>query len=142
MRKLALVFTAFGFIAFAGVAHADDQKTENTQKSDTSTTLTGKRKVTHSKKMVAPDGTTTETKSETTMPKNEDKRMDDRAERRDSDTMPARHEDNNGQDQVQEKTEHHTTLTGKKQLKTTKKLDRADGTSTETTTTRTEGDKK
>jgi hypothetical protein len=43
---------------------------------------------------------------------------------------------------VQEKTEHHTTLTGKKQLKTTKKIDHADGTSTETTTTRTEGDKK
>ena len=142
MRKLALVFSALGFIAFAGVARAD-QKTENTDKTDTSTTLTGKKKTTHTKRVERADGSAVETKTETTRPKNE--------VRHDSDATVVRHDDgtvrhddgtvdhNNG---AEVKTTEHTTLSGKKQIKTTKKMDNADGSHTETTTTKTEPDRK
>ncbi|MCA1663096.1 MAG: hypothetical protein LC659_02275, partial [Myxococcales bacterium] len=62
MRNLALVFGAVGFITFAGMAHAD-QKTENTDKTDTSTTLTGKQKTTHVKRVERADGSGVETKT-------------------------------------------------------------------------------
>jgi hypothetical protein len=129
MRKLALALSTFGFIAFAGIAHAD-QKTENSDKTDTSTTLTGKKKTTHVKKIERADGSGIETKTETTIPKNDVKRDENRDE-----AMPVRNDDN-GKAQVE--TKEHTTLTGKKQIKTTKKMDNADGSHTETTTTRTE----
>ena len=127
MRTLALALSTFGFIAFAGMARAD-QKTENTEKTDSSTTLTGKKKTTHVKKVERADGSSIETKSETTRPKD--------AVKRDDDVTPARHEDADSNEQV--KTEEHTTLGGKKQVKTIKKVDNADGSHTETTTTRTE----
>ena len=127
MRKLALVLSAFGLVAFAGVARAD-QKSENTEKTDSSTTLTGKHKVTHTKKVERADGSGVETKVETTSPKDADKR-DDRA-------APARHD--HGDNGADVETTEHTTLTGKKQVKTTKKVDHPDGSQTETTTTRTE----
>jgi|KBSMisStaDraftv2_1062788.scaffolds.fasta_scaffold1089720_1 hypothetical protein len=125
MRKLALALSTFGFIAFAGIAHAD-QKTENSDKTDTSTTLTGKKKTTHVKKVERADGSGIETKTETTMPKNEVKR---------DEATPVRNDDDAN---AQVETKEHTTLTGKKQVKTTKKMDNADGSHTETTTTRTE----
>src|SRR6476620_10904537 len=134
MRKLALILSTFGFIAFAGMARAD-QKTENTEKTDTSTTLSGKQKTTHTKKIERADGSSVETKSETIRPKNEVKR---------DDAMPVRHDERVDADRkvddtgTQVKTEEHTTLTGKKQVKTTKKVDNADGSHTETTTTKTE----
>jgi hypothetical protein len=139
MRKLALILSTFGFVAFAGMARAD-QKTENTEKTDTSTTLTGKQKTTHTKKVERADGSAVETKTETTRPKSDVKRDEVRRD----DTMPARHEERVDADRrdndtgAQVKTEEHTTLTGKKQVKTTKKIDNADGSHTETTTTRTE----
>ncbi len=129
MRKLALVLSAFGFIAFAGVARAD-QKSENTDKTDTSTTMTGKRKTTHTKKIERADGSGVETTTETTMPKSADKR-DDR------DATAVRRDENKDHG-AETKTEEHTTLGGKKQLKTTKKVDNGDGSQTETTTTKTE----
>jgi hypothetical protein len=126
MRKLALVLSAFGFIAYAGIAHADDvNKSENIDKSDVSTTMTGKKKVTKHKKMMNADGSSTEVKSETTLPK----RNDDGTVR-DSD-------DNNGTTELNEKTEHKTTLGGKKQIKSTKKFEGADGRESETTRTTT-----
>ena len=128
MRTLTLALAAFGLVALGGVARAD-HKIENSDTTDTSTTLSGKHKVTRDKKMERADGSSVETKVETTRPKNLDKRDEDRA--------TARHEDsdNNG---VDVKTSEHTTLTGKKQMKTTKKVENPDGTQTETTTTRTE----
>jgi hypothetical protein len=142
MRKLALVFGALGFIAFAGAARAD-QKTENTEKTDTSTTLTGKQKTTHTKKIERADGSAVETKTETTRPKSDVKREEIR--RDDNSATAVRHDDNAAVDRdtgAQVKTEEHTTLTGKKQMKTTKKVDNADGSHTETTTTTTEPNKK
>ena len=139
MRKLALILSTFGFVAFAGMARAD-QKTENTEKTDTSTTLTGKQKTTHTKKVERADGSSVETKTETTRPKSDVKRDEVRRD----DTMPVRHDERVDADcrdndtGAQVKTEEHTTLTGKKQVKTTKKMDNADGSHTETTTTRTE----
>jgi hypothetical protein len=129
MRKLALALGTFGFIAFAGMAHAD-QKTENLDKSDTSTTLTGKRKTTHVKKVERADGSSMETRSETIRPKNEVKR--DEMNR--DEATPVR---DDGDANAKVKTEEHTTLTGKKQIKTTKDVKNADGSETETTTTRT-----
>jgi hypothetical protein len=131
MRKLALTLSALGFVAFAGIANAD-QKTENIEKTDTGTTITGKHKATRTHKMENADGSGVETKTETVTPKNVD-RADDR------DTRAVR---DDGNAQVTEKTEHHTTITGKKQVKSTKKVENADGSQTETTTTRTEPDKK
>ena len=128
MRNLALVLSTFGFIAFAGVARAD-HKTENTDKTDSSTTLTGKHKVTRDKKMERADGSSFETKVETTRPKNADKRDDDRA-------LPARHDD--GDNGAEVKTHEHTTLTGKKETKSTRKVQHPDGSQTETTTTKIE----
>ena len=127
MRKLALTLSAFGLLAFAGVARAD-QKTENTEKTDSSTTLTGKHKTTHTKKVERADGSGVETTTETTRPKNE--------VRRDDDATAVRNDEDNGKAEV--KTSEHTTLTGKKQIKTVKKMHNADGSDTETTTTRTE----
>lgn len=139
MRNLALVLSAFGFIAFAGIAHAD-QKSENTEKTDTSTTLSGKHKTTHTKKSERADGSSVETKTVTTSPKDVDKRDEmntrDEADKRD-DSMRARHDENNDNG-VESKTTEHTTLTGKKEMKTTKKVQHPDGSETETTTTRTE----
>ncbi len=129
MRNLALVLSAFGFIAFAGVARAD-QKTESTQKTDTSTTLSGKHKKTHVQKTERADGSSVETKTETTMPKDTDKRDDE--------AVRARHDDNNAETGADTKTTEHTTLSGKKEMKTTKKVDNPDGSHTETTTTKTE----
>lgn len=139
MRKLALAVGAFGLLSFAGVARAD-QKTENTEKTDTTTTLTGKQKTTHTKKIERADGSSIETKSETTRPKN-----DRDAERRDDRATNVRHDDavaDHDNDRVKVKTEEHTTLTGKKQLKTTKQVDNPDGSHTETTTTKTEPNRK
>ena len=119
MRKLALALGMFGFIAFAGVAHAD-QKTENSDKTDTSTTLTGKHKSTHVKKVERADGSGIETKTETTRPKNEVKRDETNRD----EATPAR---DDGDANAKVKTEEHTTLTGKKQIKTTKKMEGADG---------------
>jgi hypothetical protein len=136
MQKIALVMAAFGFVAFAGVARAD--KAESSDKTDQSTTLTGKHKTTHTKKIDRADGSSLETKSVTTVPKNDDDRATtdkraDRADRRDdrADKRDADH----GADV---KTTDHTTLSGKREIKTTKKLDNADGSQTETTTTKTE----
>jgi hypothetical protein len=131
MRKLALILSAFGFIAFAGLARAD-QKTENTEKTDTSTTLTGKQKTTKTKKIERADGTTTESKVETTRPKTD-------ADKRDTTATPVRNDEAKPEVKNNEtKTEEKTTLTGKKQIKTTKKVDNADGSHTESTTTTTE----
>ena len=140
MRKLALVFGALGFIAFAGVARAD-QKTENTEKTDTSTTLSGKQKTKHVKRVERADGSTVETTTETTRPKNDVKR--DEVRHDDNSATAVRHDDRADHDNGAEvKTTEHTTLTGKKQYKTTKKVDNADGSHTETTTTKTEPDRK
>jgi hypothetical protein len=127
MRKLALVLSAFGFIAYSGIAHADD-KAETGEKTDVSTTLTGKKKITKTKKTVNADGSTTEMKSETTLPK----RDDDGNVRRD---------DNSGNSEFSEKSEHKTTLGGKKQTKTTRKVEGADGRESESTRTTTSPDK-
>jgi hypothetical protein len=137
MRNLALVLSAFGFIAFAGMARAD-QKTENTEKTDTSTTLSGKHKVTHTKRMERADGSSVETKTETTRPKDADKRYDDTADVRHDDARrdDVRRNDNDNGAEV--KTTEHTTLTGKKEMKTTKKVNHPDGSETETTTTKVE----
>ncbi len=131
MRKLALTLSALGFIAFAGIAHAD-QKTENTEKTDSSTTLGGKHKTTRTRKIERADGSTVDQKVETTTPKDVDKRDD--IDRRD-DTGNVRHDEKMGAD---EKVEHHTTLTGKKETKTTKKYQKPDGSEVESTTTVTE----
>jgi len=147
MRKLALVFGALGFIAFAGVARAD-QKTENTEKTDTSTTLSGKQKTTHTKRVERADGSAVETKTETTRPKNDVKRDEakrDDIRRDDNSATAVRHDERADADHdngAEVKTSEHTTLTGKKQFKTTKKVDNADGSHTETTTTKTEPDRK
>jgi hypothetical protein len=152
MRNLALVFGALGFITFAGVARAD-QKSENTEKTDTSTTLTGKQKTTHVKRIERADGSAVETKTETTRPKNDVKRDEakrdeakrDEVRRDDNSATEVRHDDRadvNHDNGAEVKTTEHTTLTGKKQLKTTKKVDNADGSHTETTTTKTEPDRK
>jgi hypothetical protein len=125
MRKLALVLSAFGFIAYSGIAHADDtNKAENAEKTDVSTTLSGKKKVTKTKKVMNADGSTTEVKSETTLPK----RNDDGTARRD---------DANRDTELDQKTEHKTTLGGKKQIKSTKKVQGSDGSETDTTRTTT-----
>ena len=144
MRNLALVLSAFGFIAFAGMARAD-QKTENSDKTDTSTTLSGKHKTTRTKRVERADGSSVETKTETTRPKDADKRDDNSATavRHDDDTAVrhdnARRDDNVRDDNGAEvKTSEHTTLTGKKEMKTTKKVKNPDGSETETTTTKTE----
>ena len=126
MRNFALVAAAFGMLAFTGVSRAD-QKTENSEKTDTSTTLTGKTKTTKTKKVERADGSTMEQKVETTRPKPGDR---DAVEK-------ARHEDTG--DHV--KTEEKTTLTGKKELKTTRKSVAPDGTETESTTTKTGPDR-
>lgn len=129
MRNLALVLSAFGFIAFAGVAHAD--KTENSDKTDTSTTLTGKHKTTHVKKSERADGSSVETRTVTTTPKDADKRDDE--------AVRARHDDNmNSDNGAETKTTEHTTLTGKKETKSTRKVEHPDGSQTETTTTKVE----
>jgi hypothetical protein len=147
MRKLALVFGALGFIAFAGVARAD-HKSENSEKTDTSTTLTGKQKTTHTKRVERADGSAVETKTETTRPKNDVKRDEakrDDVRRDDNSATVVRHDDRAAADHdngAEVKTSEHTTLSGKKQLKTTKKVDNADGSHTETTTTKTEPDRK
>ena len=134
MRKIALATAALGFIALAGIASADEKvSTENSVKSESGTTITGKHKNIRTKKVVNADGTTTETKSETIAPKNEKRDM----ETRDNGVANTRGDDEN-KAQVNEKTEEHTTLTGKKQMKSTKKVERPDGTTTETTTTTTE----
>jgi hypothetical protein len=126
MRKLALVLSAFGFIAYSGIAHADD-KAENTEKTDVSHTLTGKKKITKTKKSVSPDGTTTEMKSETTLPK--------------SDEQGVRRDDNNsGSNEANEKVESKTTLGGKRQIKSTKEFKGADGRESESTRTTTSPD--
>ncbi len=129
MRKLALVLSAFGFIAYSGIAHADD-KAENTEKSDVSHTLTGKKKISKSKKSVSPDGTTTEMKSETTLPKSEEQgvRRDEQGVRRD---------DTTGSSEASEKVESKTTLGGKRQIKSTKEFKGADGRESESTRTTT-----
>ena len=153
MRKLALVLGALGFISFAGIARADHNSTENTDKTDTSTTLTGKQKTTHTKRVERADGSAVETKTETTRPKNDVKRDDakradvrrDEVRRDENAATPVRHDDHATVDHdngAEVKTTEHTTLTGKKQLKTTKKVDNADGSHTETTTTKTEADHK
>lgn len=142
MRKIALILSAFGFVAFAGAARAD-QKTEHSEKTETSTTLTGKQKTTKTKKIERADGSTTEVKTETVTPKTDkrevvEKRAGDRpvvTEKRE--VTPVRHDS-----EASEKTEQHTTLTGKKQTKSTKKIENADGSRVETTTTTTEGNKK
>ncbi len=155
MRKLALIMSTFGFIAFAGLARAD-QKTENSEKVESGTTLGGKHKTTRTKTVERADGSSVESKTETTRPKTEERR--DLADRRDVEKrdMQKRDIDESKRDidenkrdvdtrrdnGVEEKTEHHTTLTGKKQTKTIKKMDNADGSHTETTTTTTEPDKK
>jgi hypothetical protein len=118
MRKLALTFAALGFVGFAGIAHAD-QKTEKVEKTDSGTTISGKHKNTRDRKVTNADGTSTETKVETTSPKN-------------GDDHPA---NDDGKAEVSSKTEHHTTLTGKHETKTTKTVDNGHGTKTETTTT-------
>lgn len=120
MKKLALILSALGLVAFAGVSRADDVKSENSVKTETGTTLTGKKRVTKTEKVINPDGTTTETRSETVMPKKEERK--DIAEKRTSD------------EGATVKTEHHTTLTGKKETKKTKKVENADGSETTTTT--------
>jgi hypothetical protein len=127
MRKLALVAAAFGTLAFVGVARAD-QKSETAEKSDTSTTLGGKVKTTKTKKVERADGSGMETKVETTRPKATDRDAVDPPRREDSDATV--------------KSEEKTTLTGKKEHKTTRKLDAPDGTHTESTTTVTEPDRK
>lgn len=143
MRKLALIMSTFGFVAFAGMARAD-QKTENSVKTESGTTLGGKHKTTKTKTVENADGSSTEVKTETTRPKAEDRK--DVADRdADRDTRNVRDENRRDSDVrhdngVEEKTSHHTTLTGKKQSKTVKKVDNADGSHTETTTTTTEGD--
>jgi hypothetical protein len=124
MKKLALILSAFGLVVFAGVSRADDVKSENSSKTETGTTISGKKKVTKTEKVTTPDGTTTETKSETVMPKTEEHK--DVAEKRDTD------------EGATVKTEHHTTLTGKKETKKTKKVENADGSETTTTKTVTE----
>lgn len=129
MRKLALTLSALGLLAFSGAARAD-QKTENSEKTDSTTTLTGKHKTTRTKSIERADGSGVETKVETTTPKEADKR--------DNDAEPARRDDQKSD--VTEKTERHTTLGGKQQVKTTKKMEKADGTQAETTTTTTEPD--
>jgi hypothetical protein len=128
MRKLALVLSAFGFMAYAGIAHADDtNKAENTDKTDVSHTLSGKKKITKTKKTANADGSTTEMKSETTLPK----QNDDGTTRRDE----------NGTSESNEKTEQKTTLGGKKQTKQVKDVKGADGRETETTRTTTAPDR-
>jgi len=136
MRNLALVLSAFGFIAFAGMARAD-QKTENTDKTDTSTTLSGKHKTTRTKRVERADGSSVETKTETTRPKDADKRDDNGATavRHDDDTA-VRHDNARDDNGAEVKTSEHTTLTGKKEMKTTKKVKNPDGSETETTTTK------
>jgi hypothetical protein len=137
MRKLALIMTAFGFVAFAGVARADHEKTENSVKTETGNTLGGKRKSATDKTVERADGSKVETKTETVYPKADDR---DTMERRDIDKRDERDvksvRDENGN--TEEKVEHKTTLTGKKQTKTVKK--NADGSETTTTTTRTDAD--
>jgi hypothetical protein len=136
MRNFALVLSAFGFIAFAGMARAD-QKTENTEKTDSTTTLTGKHKTTKTKKVERADGSSVETKTETVTPKTDA----DKRDVRDSDATPVRHDEavrSDGKADATVKSEEHTTLSGKKERKTTKKVDNADGSHTETTTTTTE----
>jgi len=126
MRKLALVVGAFGLLSFAGIARADHQKTENSEKTETSTTLGGKHKTTRDKKIERADGSSVETKSETTRPKASDRDAVDTDKRDDMDSNV--------------KTESKTTLTGKR--KTTRSYDAPDGTHTETTTTTTDPDRK
>jgi hypothetical protein len=120
MRKLALTLSALGLLAFTGVARAD-QKTENSDKTDSTTTLGGKHKTTRIKKVVRSDGSSFENKVETTTPKDADKR-----------------DINEGKDEMNEKTEHRSTLTGKEETTTTKKVEKPDGTQIESTTTTTE----
>jgi hypothetical protein len=126
MRKLALVAAAFGMLAFVGTARAD-RKTENTEKTDSSTTITGKAKTTKNHKIERADGSTMEQKVETTRPKPGERQAVDR---------PPDHKD---QDQV--KREEKTTLSGKKEMKTTRKTVAPDGTETESTTTTTGPDR-
>jgi hypothetical protein len=138
MRKLALILSTFGFIAFAGMARAD-QKTENTEKTDTTTTLGGKHKTTKTKKVERADGSSVETKTETVTPKTDADKRDTTA--RDNTATPVRHDEAvraDGKTDATVKSEEHTTLTGKKEHKTTKKVENADGSHTETTTTTTE----
>jgi len=134
MKKLALILSAFGLVAFAGVSRADDVKSERSNKTETGTTISGKKKVTKTEKVTTPDGVTTETKSETVMPKAEEHK--DIAEQRDVEKRDVEKRDTDEGATV--KTEHHTTLTGKKETKKTKKVENADGSETTTTKTVTE----
>jgi hypothetical protein len=132
MRKLALMFGALGFIAFSGLGNADEKtvKTEDTVKTESGTTIGGKHKVVKTRKTVAADGTTTDSKTEVVTPKSEKRDVDNNA------VKPVR-DDKNVNSEVSEKTEEHTTLTGKKQIKSTKKVEKPDGTQVESTTTTT-----
>jgi cytoskeletal protein RodZ len=136
MRKLALMFGALGFIAFTGLANADEKTTENSVKTESSTTIGGKHKTVKTKKVVAADGTTTESKTEVVTPKTE------KSEKPVDSAKPVRNDDKTRTSEVSEKTEDKTTLTGKHQIKTTKKVEKPDGTTVESTTTKTEPAKK
>ena len=92
---------------------------------------------TKTKKVERADGSSVETKTETVTPKTDA----DKRDVRDSDATPVRHDEavrSDGKADATVKSEEHTTLTGKKEHKTTKKVDNADGSHTETTTTTTE----
>jgi len=127
MRKLALIASALGLIAFSGIARADE-KAEKSEKVETGTTLGGKPKTVKTKKIESSDGTVTESKTETVLPKSDERRDD-------SSAAPARRDDSNMNSDMSEKVEHKTTLTGKKQTKSTKKIHNPDGSETESTTT-------
>ncbi|MDB4965628.1 MAG: hypothetical protein JWN44_1317 [Myxococcales bacterium] len=140
MRKLATILSVFGFIAFAGLAHADD-KTEKSVKTDTSTTLGGQKKTTKVEKTKNADGSSTETKTEVVAPKRDEAAKRDEVKRdgdvkRDADAnrdVKTRHEV--GGAEVTEKSDTSTTLTGKKQTTKTKKVVNPDGSKVETKTT-------
>jgi hypothetical protein len=129
MRKLATILSVFGFIAFAGMAHAEDKAAEKSVKTESGTTLTGQKKTTKTEKVKTADGSSTETKTEAVAPKHDDAAK--HADAKPSD-KPARAE---GTAEVSEKTETGTTLTGNKKTTKTKKVEGADGSKTETKTT-------
>jgi hypothetical protein len=130
MRKLATIVSVFGFIAFAGMAHAEDKAAEKSVKTETGTTVSGQKKTTKTEKVKTADGSTTETKTEVVAPKHDDAAKGSDVKRADAKPVHA-----DGTAEVSEKTETGTTLTGNKKTTKTKKVEGADGSKTETKTT-------
>ena len=126
MRTFATILSVFGFIAFAGLAHADE-KTEKSVKTESGTTISGQKKTTKTEKVKSADGSSTETKTEVVAPKHDDAAKPGEAKR--EEIKPA------GTAAVTEKTETGTTLTGNKKTTKTKKVENPDGSKTETKTT-------